>query len=62
MKFSDYLDQEKKKQLNQMRAPKKQPAPSRSATEYLSERDLRELMGARAYGRGRGGAIRQTRY
>lgn len=62
MKFSDCLNQEKRKQLNQMRKTKKQPESARPTVEHLSERDLRQLMGARAYGRGRGGAIRQTRY
>ncbi|MED0680241.1 hypothetical protein P4S83_17850 [Aneurinibacillus thermoaerophilus] len=66
-RFSDYLDKEKRKQLERMggkqnkerKAKQKQDKPT---TEHLSERDILQLMSARSYGRGRGGAIRQRRY
>jgi hypothetical protein len=66
-RFKDLLDKEKRKQLERMggkqkterKAKQKQDKPT---TEHLSERDILQLMSARSYGRGRGGAIRQRRY
>ncbi|BAU28544.1 hypothetical protein DFP93_105224 [Aneurinibacillus soli] len=65
-RFSEYLDAEKKKQLNAMRKPKKKrepkQQPNKTTTENLSEREWRQLMeGRRTYRCGPGGAYRQRR-
>ena len=52
MKIGDMLDKETKKKL-------KRRYGETSHKEKLSERDIEELMGARSYYRGKGGAIKQ---
>jgi hypothetical protein len=66
-RFRDLLDKEIKKQLGSIKKPtdqptEKKPKRQRSKPEHLSERDVLQLMSARSYVRGRGGAIRQRRY